>query len=88
MTDLFIAIAFGGVIGFLAGMLPRKKAGCAVLFSVPLGMIFYTRVELSRANHHPDALDSLAYVFLPLWPSLAALTGRLVYKIMGPKRPR
>lgn len=92
MIDFHIAVAFGGVIGLLVGILPRPKAGLAVLFFVPVAMIYYTQVELSRPGRQPDALDSLLYFFNPLWPSLAALTGfalgRFVHRLASRKRPR
>lgn len=92
MTDFQIAVAFGGVIGLLAGMLPHPKAGWAVLFFVPIAMVYYTGLELSEPGRRPDALDSLLYLFNPLWPSLAALAcfalGRFVYRLANRKGPR
>ena len=91
MTDFQIAVAFGGVIGLLAGMLPYPKVGWAVLLVVPVAMIYYTEVELSEPGRRPDALDSLLYFFNPLWPSLAALTGfalgRFVHRLANRKGP-
>ena len=71
MTDFQIALAFGGVIGLLAGMLPYPKVGWAVLLVVPVAMIYYTEVELSEPGRRPDALDSLLYFSTrsgPVWP--------------------
>ena len=73
-------------------MLPRLKAGFAVLLFVPLAMVYYTRIELSEAGRRPDALDGLLYFFNPLWPSLAALAGfalgRFVQRLAHRKGPR
>ena len=43
-------------------------------------------------DRRPDALDGLLYFFIPLWPSLAALTGfavgRFIYRFANRKGPR
>ena len=92
MSDPQIALAFGGLIGLLAGMLPYSKAGCAVLFALPVAMIYYTGVELNEPGRQPDALDYLLYFFNPLWPSLAALAGfalgRFIYRLVNRQRSR
>ena len=38
-------------------------------------MWVYTVIELNNPSRTPDAQDSLYFVFNPLWPSLGALIG-------------
>ena len=92
MDDYQIALLFGVLIGFLAGMLPHPKTSCWLLLIVPAGMIFYTMVELSDPGRSADALDGLLYLFNPLWAGLAGLAGfglaRILYRLVNRKRPR
>ena len=65
----------GSIIGALAGLIPRNKTGCAALLIIPLVMVIYTVIELNDPSRRPDAQDALYFVFNPLWPSLGAIIG-------------
>ena len=69
------AMLIGSIVGALAGLIPRSKTGCAALLIIPLVMWVYTVIELNNPSRTPDAQDSLYFVFNPLWPSLGALIG-------------
>ena len=75
MTGIETALLVGGIVGAIAGLIPRAKTGCAALLIIPFVMIVYTVIELNDTSRRPDALDALLYVFNPLWPSLGALVG-------------
>ncbi|OYX62706.1 MAG: hypothetical protein B7Y88_13975 [Sphingomonadales bacterium 32-64-17] len=75
MTGIETALLVGGLLGAVAGLVPRVKVGCATLLTIPLAMLIYTVIQLNDASRRPDALDALLYVFNPLWPSLGALLG-------------
>ena len=47
-------------------------------------MLVYTAIQLNDANRRPDALDALLYVFNPLWPSLGALLGFGLVRLLRP----
>ncbi len=38
-------------------------------------MVVYTVIDLNDPSRAPDAQDALYFVFNPLWPSLGALIG-------------
>lgn len=75
MTGIETALLIGALVGAVAGLVPRAKIGCGALVIIPLVMLVYTAIQLNDANRRPDALDALLYVFNPLWPSLGALLG-------------
>ncbi|MXP44192.1 hypothetical protein [Allopontixanthobacter sediminis] len=91
MTTIEAALVIGGILGFLAGLIPRAKAGCATLFVIPIVMLIYTVIELNDPSRRPDALDALYYIFNPLWPTLGALVGfglaRVISGFVKRKKP-
>lgn len=72
ITQLILA---GALAGLAVSLVPSRKTGCMVLWLVPLAMLIAVSIELSDPERVPDALDALLFVFGPLWPSLGALAG-------------
>ncbi len=74
----------GLVVGlFICIFLPRPKVGCLALLAVPLAMIVY--IGLWQALHPENirSTSALDFVFGPLWPSLGAIAGYLIGKVLG-----
>ena len=89
MIGIEAALLIGGLVGAVTGLVPRAKIGCAALVIIPLVMLVCTFTQQNDASRRPDALDPLFYVFNPLWPSLGALIGfglvRLLRAMVLPK---
>ncbi|WP_404337111.1 hypothetical protein AB2M62_01240 [Sphingomonas sp. MMS12-HWE2-04] len=73
----------GAIAGLILGsLIPRQRIGCFVLFVVPIAMVVY----VSRWQAvHPENIRStsgLDFIFVPLWPSLAALAGFYVARAL------
>ena len=84
MTWIETAMLIGSIVGVLAGLIPRRKTGCAALLIIPFVMVVYTVIELNDPSRTPDAQDALYLVFNPAWPSLGAIIGfSLVRLIRG-----
>ncbi|WP_415642434.1 hypothetical protein [Sphingomonas antarctica] len=73
----------GAIIGFLAALLIANfRIGCAGLWIIPIAMIV---VVIAEQRLHPENVRStsaLDFVFVPLWPSLGALAGYAVGRLM------
>jgi len=72
MLLMFCALVAGFVAGFV---LRQRKLGCLLLLPLPIAMLIY--VSMWQAEH-PESLRStsaLDFIFIPLWPSLAAVLG-------------
>lgn len=76
-------LAAGFACGLLVGVLaPRDKLGCFILLTVPIAMVVYTAWWQGQ---HPEALRStsaLDFFFGPLWPSLGAIAGFYVGRLL------
>lgn len=86
-------LVIGAIIGVLAALLiASPRVGCASLWVIPIATIAVVIVD---QRMHPETVRStsaLDFVFAPLWPSLGALTGygvgRLVRSFLGKARKR
>jgi len=76
-------ILYGAIAGLIAGLFIRGNGlGCLALIAVPAAIIAFVAIWHTA---HPEVLEStsgLDYVFLPLWPTLGALGGFIVAKVV------
>jgi hypothetical protein len=69
-------LAFGFLAGLLVGLsVTRHGLGCFLLLAVPVAMIAYVTWWQGRHPENLRSTSALDYLFVPLWPSLAALAG-------------
>ncbi|WP_448664044.1 hypothetical protein ACG3SL_05000 [Sphingomonas sp. CJ20] len=76
-------LLYGAIAGLVLGsLIARQRIGCIALLIVPIAMV----VDVSRWQAaHPENIRStsgLDFVFSPLWPSLGALAGFYVARMM------
>lgn len=75
MTIEALLIA-GSIAGLLVGFArATAQAGCATLWVVPIAMVAYIAVWQSLHPENIRSTSGLDFVFGPLWPSLGALGG-------------
>ncbi len=68
-------LLIGFIMGALVAYFLSQKIGCAALITIPIIMLIYIDWWL---NNNPDSTSStsaLAYIFVPLWPSMGAIAG-------------
>ena len=78
---LFLGFLFGLLVGVAVA---RRGPGCVVLLAVPVAMFAYI---YWWQGENPDKLRStsaLDFIFGPLWPSLGAIGGWFVGKLLRP----
>ena len=75
--------AIGAIAGFAIGYLvKRHAAGCAALALVPLAMFGYIWFWQSQHPENLRSTSALDFVFGPLWPSLGALAGFYIARLV------
>jgi hypothetical protein len=76
------SFAIGLAIGLLAGILPRPKVGCLILLAVPVAMICFIGWWQGQHPENLRSTSALDFVFGPLWPSLGAVGGYFIGKLI------
>jgi len=82
-VTITMLLILGGLAGLVVGVvLPTQRSGCIALLAVPVAMLVY--IHRWQAAH-PESLRStsgLEYVFGPLWPSLGAIGGFVLGRML------
>ena len=76
---LIVGAVAGLLIGLTAG---SQKMGCSVLCIIPVAMIFYISAEQAQNPESIRSTSALDFVFGPLWPSLGAIGGYSIGKLV------
>ena len=78
-----VLIAGGFLAGLLVGVIiTRLKLGCAVLLTVPVAMILYLSWSQGQNPDNLRSTSGLDFLFGPLWPSLGAIVGLFVGRLL------
>lgn len=78
-----LLIFCGLVAGLLVGITVRKPAvGCLTMLAVPVAMVAYIAWWQSQNPEHLRSTSALDFVFGPLWPSLGAVAGFIVGRLL------
>ena len=87
LGEIETAMLVGAFVGLVLGFsVASPKRGCALLSILPLAMIGYIAWWQSA---HPENLTStsgLDFVFGPMWPSVGALVGFGLGRLVNPWR--
>ncbi len=82
MTIEFL-LFWGFVAGLIVGALMAKpQLGCLILLAVPVAMIAYISWWQGENPGKLRSTSGLDFLFGPLWPSLGAIGGLFVGKLM------
>lgn len=77
----------GGLAGWLIGRLAgSERAGCALLFIIPLSVIVYVAISQTLRPESLRSTSALEYFVNPLWPSIGAILGFGLGLTMRPRR--
>ncbi len=73
----------GCVAGLLVGLFATKpRTGCLILLAVPVAMVAYVSWWQGQHPENLTSTSSLEFIFGPLWPSLGAVAGYSVGKLL------
>lgn len=82
-----IMLIAGGLAGLMIGRLAvSEKAGCALLFVIPLSTIVFVAISQALRAEILRSTSALEYFFYPLWPSIGAILGFGLGLAMRPHR--
>ncbi len=86
ITDFLFTIEgllmLGFVVGGLISYFLSQRIGCIALISIPITAIIFVNWWLKNTPENTSSTSALAYVFVPLWPSIGAFVAYIVISLI------
>lgn len=85
-------LIFGGIAGLVIGLIvPGDRFGRLLLLAVPVAAFAYVWIWQAQHPENLGSTSALEFIFVPLWPSIAALcgyaAGRTVRSLLRRRNP-